>query len=167
MQFTGVRNRRTPVVADLHRTRIAGVPSPGEAQFPSAAMAAKERAEGAELKPAQVKLRCEFLCGDETADVCPPVRDAGQRGIDGDGNVDLESVPRGVDIARPEERGVALHASVAVTVERIRALVGTVELWAFPVHPVPRQSRRDIQRIAFVGPPAVHSHREILAVYIP
>ena len=39
-------------------------------------------------------------------------------GVDGDWNVRLQRLPGGVDIAGPEERGVALHAGVTVAMER-------------------------------------------------
>src|SRR6266581_290468 len=90
MQFAGIGKRRAVVAADLGRPRFAGVPTPGQAELPRAAMAAEKGAESAELEPAQIELRREFLRRDESADVRAPVRNAGEAGIDGDGYVDFQ-----------------------------------------------------------------------------
>src|SRR5690348_18389554 len=63
VQLAGVGNRRAAVIADFDWPRITGIPSPGQAQFPRASMAAKQRAEGAELEPAEVEFGGEFLRG--------------------------------------------------------------------------------------------------------
>ena len=50
-----------------------------------------------------------------------------------------QRLPGGIDVARPEEGAVTLHARVPVAVERERPLIGPVELRALPIHPVPRE----------------------------
>src|SRR5262249_17151672 len=75
--------------------------------------------------------------------------------------------PRGIDVARPEEGGVALHAGVAVAMERVWAAVGPVDLAAIPVHPDSREPRRAIERVAFVRPPAIDTHRENASMGVP
>src|ERR1039457_2079333 len=78
-----------------------------------------------------------------------------------------QRLPRGVHVARPKERSVALHARVAVAVQGIRPFVGTIELRPLPVHPVPHQARSNVQRIALVRPPAIHTERKNITVLPP
>src|SRR5579864_8722674 len=51
--------------------------------------------------------------------------------------------------------------------QRVRALVGPINLRTLPMHLVAREARRNVERIAFVWPPTIDAHREILAVCIP
>ena len=51
--------------------------------------------------------------------------------------------------------------------EGVRALIGAFELRTFPIHAVARETRFDVERIAFVGPPAVHAEREGFAMGVP
>src|SRR5712691_418890 len=48
-----------------------------------------------------------------------------------------------------------------------RTLIRTIKLRAFPIHSVANQPRRNVERIAFVRPPAVHPHGKVLAVRVP
>src|SRR5262249_25146402 len=96
-----------------------------------------------------------------------PVRNARKRRINSNGNVDLQRLPGGINITGPEERGIALHAGVTVAMECVGSLIRAIDLRPFPVHLVPNQTRCDVQRIALVGPPSIHSHREVLAVSVP
>src|SRR5437868_12388322 len=79
----------------------------------------------------------------------------------------LQSFPRRIHIARPEERRIALHACAAVAMQSVRPLVGPVELRAFPMHAIADETGLEIERIAFVGPPAVHAESERLAMLVP
>src|SRR5260370_14346007 len=167
MQLARVWDRCTPVITYLHRAWVACVPSPRQPQLPGASMTAKESAECAKLEPAQVQLGRKFFCGNKSAYVGAPIGNASERCIDADGNLHLERLPGGVDITRPEKRRIPLHAGVPVTVESVGTLIGPVDLRTFPVHPVPSQARCDIQRIAFIRPPAIDSHGKVFAVSIP
>src|SRR5215469_956529 len=51
--------------------------------------------------------------------------------------------------------------------KRIRPLVWAVDLWSLPIHAIASQSRRGVERVTFIRPPAVNSHREIFAVRTP
>src|SRR5258708_24032484 len=130
-------------------------------------MRAEQGAERSKLKPTQVELGSELPGGHEATDVRAPKRNAAKRSVDRDGYLSLQRLPRGEDVARPQERPVTLHPGVAVPMQRIGAFVGTVNLWPLPIHPVSRQPRRNAHRIAFVRTPAIHSHGEILAVRLP
>lgn len=49
----------------------------------------------------------------------------------------------------------------------VGTLIRPIDLRAFPMHAVAHQSRRDAQRVTFIGPPAVHAQSEVFAVSIP
>src|SRR3954467_11165609 len=51
--------------------------------------------------------------------------------------------------------------------QSIGTLIRAIDLRALPVHAVARQSRKYIQRIAFVRPPAIDSHGEVFSMSIP
>src|SRR6266436_3944429 len=51
--------------------------------------------------------------------------------------------------------------------QRVRPLVRPIDLRTLPIHPVASETRCDVERIAFVGPPAIHAQRENLAMYVP
>ena len=133
--------------------------------MPGSAVRTKRRTEGAELKPPEVQLARVFGCRHEAADVGSPVRNPRQAGVDRDRHVRFQRLPRRVHVAGPEKRAIALHAGVAVAMERERALVAAIEQWPFPVHPDPRQPRSAVEAIALVRPPAVHAeihHRLVI-----
>ena len=102
MQFAGIGERGPTVAADFCGPGFAGVPSPGEAQFPRPAVTTEERAKRAELEPAQIKFGSEFLRGNKTANVRAPIGNAGESGVDANGNMGLQSFPGRVNIAGPE-----------------------------------------------------------------
>src|SRR6266567_3757635 len=93
----------TVVIVDLERSGIACIPAPWKAQLPVPAMGTEERAKCAELEPTQIQLRREFFSGHKSDDVRSPVWNDRERRIDGDGNVNLQSLPSGIDISRPQE----------------------------------------------------------------
>src|SRR6185436_12353022 len=101
MQLVRLWNRALLVAADLDRTGIAGVPSPGQPQFPSASVATKEWTERAELKPAQIEFGSEFVGRNKTPNIRTPERNTGQRGINGDRHLRLQGLPSRVHVARP------------------------------------------------------------------
>src|ERR1022692_1445909 len=78
-----------------------------------------------------------------------------------------QCLPSRVHVAGPKERSVALHARVAIAVQRIRPFVGAIELRTLPVHSVPHQARSNVQRIALVRPPAIHTERKNVSVLGP
>src|SRR5215475_10503456 len=49
----------------------------------------------------------------------------------------------------------------------IRSLIWPINLWALPIHAIPDQARRDVERVAFVRPPTIYAHGEIFAMRIP
>src|SRR5579863_9321352 len=51
--------------------------------------------------------------------------------------------------------------------QRIRTLVWPIHLRPFPVHAVANQPRRDVERVAFVGPPSVDSQGKVFAMRVP
>ena len=51
--------------------------------------------------------------------------------------------------------------------QSIRALVRPVDLRAFPVHAISNEPRCDVERIAFIRPPAVHAQSKVFAVGVP
>ncbi len=110
--------------------------------MPGAAVRAERRAERAELEPAHVQLAGVFRRRHEAADVGAPERNAREARVDRDRHVRLQRLPRRVDVARPEERAVALHAGVAVAMQRERPLVRAIQLRPFPVHADAREARR-------------------------
>src|ERR1700690_641588 len=130
-------------------------------------MAAKERVERAELKPTQIKLRGKLFGGNEAADVRAPIRNPRERRINCCWDVDFQGLPRGEHVARTQKRSIALHACITIAMQRERALVGAVQLRAFPIHAIAHQPRGNVERIAFVGPPAVHSLSENFAMSVP
>src|SRR4029077_13361824 len=109
VELTRIRHRGTVVVADLNRTRVSSVPAPGQTKFPCTPVRAEQSAECSELKPTQVEFSGELGRRDEPSDIRTPIRNAGERGVDGDGNLGLQGLPRGIHISRPQERCVALH----------------------------------------------------------
>src|SRR5207237_7101553 len=82
-------------------------------------------------------------------------------------NVGLQGFPGRVDVAGPEEGSVTLHSGTTVAMQRVGTFVGAVELGPFPVHAVASETRFAVQRIALVGPPAIHTKRESFAVGVP
>src|SRR5215211_890996 len=108
--------------------------------MPRAAVRAEGRTEGTELEPSHMQLTRVFRRRHESADIRAPERDPRERGIDRDGNVRLQRLPRGVHVTRPEEGAIALHPHVSVTVEREGTLVWPVLLRPFPIHPDPRET---------------------------
>ena len=135
--------------------------------MPVASVRAERRTERAELEPAHVQLAGVLGRRHEAADVGAPERNARQAGVDGDGHVRLERLPRRVDVARPEERAVALHAGVAVAMQRERPLVRAIQLRPFPIHADARQPRRRVEAVALIGPPAVDAEIEQRLVIRP
>ena len=93
VQLAGVRNRGAVVILHLDRAGITGVPAPWKSQLPGAAVRTKQGAECAKLKPAHVKLCCEFGSGNESADIRSPIRDSCQPRVDRDGNLGLQCLP--------------------------------------------------------------------------
>src|ERR1700728_5388043 len=79
----------------------------------------------------------------------------------------LQRFPCGVHIARPEKRGIPLHAGVAVAMQRIRSLIRPVDLRALPVQAIPHQPRWYVKRIAFIRPPSINAESKIFAMLIP
>ena len=156
--------RAAGVAAKFVRTERAGVPSPGQAQMPGPAVRTEQRTERAELEPADVQLAGVFGSRDEAADVGAPVRNAREACVDRDRHVRLQRLPRRVDVTRPQERAVALHAGVAVAVQRERPLVRTIELRSFPIHADAGEPRPAVQAIALIRPPAVDAevHRRLV-----
>src|SRR5438094_4883429 len=130
-------------------------------------MTAKQNAGGAKLEPPQVKRSSGCLGGNEAADVCPPVCDSTERGGDCDRNVGLQRLPSRVDIARPQKRAVTLHPCVTVSMKSVGTFIRSINLRAFPVHAIADQAGGDVERIAFIGPPAINSHRKIFAIRVP
>src|SRR5215510_5726899 len=108
--------------------------------MPGSSVRAKQRTECSELKPSHVQLSRVFLRRDKPADVGAPVRDATQPGVDRNGNVSVQRLPSAVHVARPEERGVALHARVSVAMQREWPLIRTELLRALPIHAIARQA---------------------------
>src|SRR2546427_545987 len=123
-------------------------------------MRAEQRVKSGELKPAHVQLAGVILGGDETANVGTPKRDAAQAGIYCDGYVRLQSLPSGLDVARPQERGVSLHASVSIAVQSVNTLVRPIHLMALKIRPIARKPRGRVESIALIGPPAIHAKIE-------
>jgi hypothetical protein len=70
----------------------------GQAKLPGAAVRAEERAEGAELKPAQVQLGRELVGGEKSARVCAPVRNATEPGVQGVGDLGPQRRPLRVGV---------------------------------------------------------------------
>ncbi len=106
---------------------------------------AEQRAERAELKPADVQFAGEFRSRNEAADIRAPIGNAAQAAVDADGHLVLQRHPHGADVAGPQERRVPAHARRAVAMQRVRALVGAVELVRVPVHAIAHQARRQIR----------------------
>src|ERR1035441_2038119 len=65
------------------------VPTPRQAQRPHAPVRAEERAECAELEPADVELAGKLRRGNKTADIRAPIRNAAETAIDADGHLVL------------------------------------------------------------------------------
>src|SRR5579864_6142890 len=78
-----------------------------------------------------------------------------------------QSFPQRINIARPQERGVALHSRMSVAVQRERTLVRSIDLRPFVIHSIARQPRSRVQWIAFVWPPSVHTERKIFSMRVP
>src|SRR5256885_73192 len=51
--------------------------------------------------------------------------------------------------------------------ERVWTFVWAIELRAFPIQAISREAGGNVERIAFVGPPAIEAHGEILAMSVP
>src|SRR6185312_3201369 len=64
------------IAADFHRTRIASVPTPGQAKRPVAAVTTEQRAKRSELKPAQIKFGSEVFGRNKSSNICAPIRNA-------------------------------------------------------------------------------------------
>src|SRR5579864_4969437 len=79
----------------------------------------------------------------------------------------LQSFPRGIYVAGPQERGVTLHSSITIAMQRVGSLIRPIDLRPFPVHAVSHQTRWDIEGVAFVWPPTIDPHSEIFSVGVP
>src|SRR5256885_15694902 len=51
--------------------------------------------------------------------------------------------------------------------ERVWTFVWAIELRAFPIQAISREAGGNVERIPFVGPPAIEAHGEILAMSVP
>src|SRR5262249_51656806 len=147
--------------------KLTGVPTPWQSQMPGPSVRAEQGTERAKLKPSHVQFAGVFLRWNKPADVCSPVRDAAQSGVNRNGNMSTQRFPRSVDIARPEKRAVALHTRMAVAMKSVGTLVGAIKLRAFIVHSNSRESRSCIQRVTFIRPPPIDSERERLSMKVP
>ena len=160
-----VQLRRIGMIASRRfrdsRARRCSSPRAGAASSP--AVRAEQRAERAELEPAHVQLARKFLRGNEAADVGAPVGNAGQAGVDPDGTCVFSVSQRGMDIARPEERRVPLHARVAVAVQRIDAARSAGRAAGLPSTSGCAPAARPRRAVALVRPPAVHAQIETAA----
>src|SRR6266566_5145785 len=81
--------------------------------------------------------------------------------------MNFQSLPSRVHISRPQEGGISLHPCVSVAMERIRSFIRPVYLRAFPVQAISNQPRGNVQWVAFIRPPAVNAHGEVLTVCVP
>src|SRR5260370_36593819 len=79
----------------------------------------------------------------------------------------LEGFAPGLHVARPQERGVALHACVSIAVQRIDALVRPVHLMTFEIHPIACKAGWGVEPIALIGPPTIYAEIEQRLVYRP
>jgi hypothetical protein len=75
--------------------------------------------------------------------------------------------PGGINVARPEKRSITLHTGISVAMKSVWPLIGPIDLRAFPVHANTREPGRDVQRIAFIGPPSINAFGKDLAVHVP
>ena len=129
-------------------------------------MRAKERAEGAELKPAHIQLACKLLRGHEPTGIGPPKRYAAETCVDPNGDLGPQGFPGGIDVAGPQP-AVALKPGVTVAVERVGADVGALDRGTFPIHAVAHQAGGRAEIVAFVRPPAVDTQAEDIEVRGP
>src|SRR6185437_14261986 len=74
--------KRSRVRPHLRRAIAACIPTPGPAQLPVAAVAAKGRTECTKLEPAEEEFGGELARGYKAADIRAPERDAIQSGVD-------------------------------------------------------------------------------------
>src|SRR5438552_2282449 len=81
--------------------------------------------------------------------------------------MNFQCFPSRVHISRPQEGGISLHPCVSVAMECIRSFIRPVYLRAFPVHAISNQPRGNVQWIAFIWPPAINAHGEVLTVCAP
>ena len=51
--------------------------------------------------------------------------------------------------------------------QREGPLVGAIELVSVPVHAIAHQARGQVERVAFIRPPAVHAGSEHRAMHVP
>src|SRR2546425_7717693 len=72
--------------------------------------------------------------------------------------MDFQRVPGRINIARPKECSVTLHAGLPITMQGEWPLVRTKLLRAFPVHAMAREPRWSIEAVTLIRPPAVDAH---------
>src|SRR5262249_32481794 len=72
VQFAWIRICGLAIIADLIRSQLASIPSPGQAQLPVASMRAKQWTKRAELEPAHIKFARKFFCRDESPCIGSP-----------------------------------------------------------------------------------------------
>src|SRR5947209_2585639 len=69
--------------------------------------------------------------------------------------MDFQRVPGRINIARPKEGSVTLHAGLPIAMQSEWPLVRTKLLRAFPVHTMAREPRWSIEAVTLIRPPAV------------
>src|SRR5262249_2243987 len=136
VQFARIWSSGTVVVSNLHRTWIAGVPSPRQTQFPCPSMSPERRAKCCKLEPPQIQLSREFRRWDKSADVRSPIRNSTQASIHREWNMRLQCFPSRKNVPRPQKRSVPLHSRISISMQSKRSLIRTINLRSFPVHAV-------------------------------
>src|SRR5437660_5936185 len=81
--------------------------------------------------------------------------------------MDFQRVPGGINIARPKECSITLHAGLPIAMQGEWPLVRTELPRTFPVHAMARQPRWSIEPVALIGPPAINAHIVELFVHRP
>jgi len=139
----------TTDVRSSRQNRISrGLPSNTADRLDSPSFTRRSRFAGGNILEPAARRR-----GNKTADIRAPIRNAAETAIDADGYLVLQRQPHRADIAGPQERRVPAHACCSVAVQRVRALVGTLEPIGVPVHAIAHQARRPVLPVSIAMVP--------------
>src|SRR5687767_2102246 len=110
----------------FHRSKLASIPAPGEAQFPCPPVGPERGAKSGELKPTHIEFAGEVFRRIKPARVAAPKRGEAETVIEADRDMCGERIPFAVDVAGPNPATVTLGTRVAGAMEAPRSNIRAV-----------------------------------------
>src|ERR1051326_4426134 len=81
--------------------------------------------------------------------------------------MNAQRLPSRTDVTGPDESAVALRTGVSITMQRERPDIRAIRKRAIVIEPVAAETRRGIELISFIRPPAVGARRKDVAMHFP